>query len=58
MTKKWVVVKMVVTTSAPVFGCVVGPFKTPEDADQYAKDASIGSLGYEKWIVTELLPKK
>lgn len=51
----WIVIKVVVNTGAPpVIGCMVGPFETEIAAEEYAAKATIGSLGYENWVIQPL----
>ena len=51
----WIVIKVVVNTGAPpIIGCVVGPFETHQDAEDYITGAVVGALGYENWIVKAL----
>jgi hypothetical protein len=56
---KYVVIKSVYQLSDTMFGCVVGPFKTKQAAEEYAEKAGKFNLGYEEWEVVELqLPAK
>ncbi len=52
----WIVLKTVKREDGSVIiGCSVGPFKKLCDAVAFSAAAEIGSLGYEKWLVKELL---
>ncbi len=52
----WIVLKTVKREDGSlIIGCSVGPFKRLCDAVAFSAAAEIGSLGYENWLVKELL---